>query len=235
MVLIEVTNLEKKFGNNYALKGVSFNIEKGDFVSIFGPNGAGKTTLLKIISTQIKPSAGNIFYNGVALKDLSDDFRNYFGVISHQPFLYENLTAYENLKFYGGLYSVHNLNDRIISLLKSVELYQRKDDYVRNYSRGMLQRLSIARALLHDPEIILLDEPYTGLDQHASYILTNILKEQFGKNKTILMITHNLSKGYELATKILIMKKGKIVYNENKSAIEEQEFEDIYLSVVSGK
>ncbi|WP_246798626.1 ABC transporter ATP-binding protein [Deferribacter autotrophicus] len=235
MTLIKVTNLEKKFGNNYALKGVSFNIEKGDFVSIFGPNGAGKTTLLKIISTQIKPTAGNIFYNGVALKDLPDDFRNYFGVISHQPFLYENLTAYENLKFYGGLYNVQNLDNKIISLLKSVELYQRKDDYVRNYSRGMLQRLSIARALLHDPEIILLDEPYTGLDQHASHILTNILKEQFGKNKTILMITHNLSKGYELATKIMVMKKGKIVYNENKSVIPEHEFEDIYLSVVSGK
>lgn len=231
--IIKVKNLTKKFGKNIALNSVNFSVNQGDFISIFGPNGAGKSTLLKLLSTQIRPTDGDIFFNGIKLSDLSSDFRRYFGVISHQPFLYENLSAYENLKFYGSLYGVGNLEDRINTLLRNVELISRKHDLVRNYSRGMLQRLSIARALIHDPEIIFLDEPYTGLDQHASNILTNILKSQFDNNKTILMITHNLQKGYELATKIMVLNKGDIVLFEEKELLPPSEFEDIYLSTVS--
>ncbi|MGA1862354.1 ABC transporter ATP-binding protein [Deferribacter thermophilus] len=231
--IIKVKNLTKRFGENVALNRATFSISRGDFVSIFGPNGAGKSTLLKLLSTQIRPTDGDIFYNGTKLADISSDFRKCFGVISHQPFLYENMSAYENLKFYGSLYGVENLEDRVNELLKSVELIGRKHDMVKNYSRGMLQRLSIARALIHDPDIIFLDEPYTGLDQHASNILTNILKSQFDKNKTILMITHNLQKGYELATKIMILNKGEIMLYEDKDLLPSTEFEDIYLSTVT--
>lgn len=229
---IKIDKVRKSYGHIDALRGVSFSLEKGDFLSIFGPNGAGKSTLLKILSAQTRPTKGKVYFAGVDLSKQPNNFRKTFGVISHLPFLYENLSAFDNLKFYGKLYGVDNIEVKVEDILKKVELLDRKNDYVRGYSRGMLQRLSIARALIHDPEIILLDEPYTGLDQHASYILTNILREQFKNNKTIIMVTHNLSRGYDLSTKIAIMKKGEIVMFEQKENIPEDEFEDIYISLL---
>lgn len=230
---IKLQNVKKSYGHFNALTEVSFELFKGDFLSIFGPNGAGKSTLLKILSAQTRPTKGKVLFDNVELNSKPNEFRKEFGVISHLPFLYENLSAEENLRFYGKIYCVDNIEKRVDELLKKVELVSRKKDMVRNYSRGMLQRLSIARALVHDPEIILLDEPYTGLDQHASYILTNILKEQFEHRKTIIMVTHNLSRGYDLASKIVILKQGKIVFMENKNDVPEYEFEDIYLARVS--
>lgn len=233
-VFIKLQNVKKSYGNFNALTDISFDLFRGDFLSIFGPNGAGKSTLLKILSAQTRHTKGKVLFDNVELNNKPNDFRKSFGVISHLPFLYENLSAEENLKFYGKIYSVKDVYKRVDELLKKVELINRKKDLVRNYSRGMLQRLSIARALVHNPDIILLDEPYTGLDQHASYILTNILKEQFEDKKTIIMVTHNLSRGYDLASKILIMKQGKIAFMEDKINIPEYEFEDIYLATVSG-
>lgn len=233
-VFIKLQNVKKSYGNFNALTDISFDLFRGDFLSIFGPNGAGKSTLLKILSAQTRHTKGKVLFDNVELNSKPNEFRKSFGVISHLPFLYENLTAEENLKFYGKIYSVKDINRRVDELLKKVELINRKKDLVRNYSRGMLQRLSIARALVHNPDIILLDEPYTGLDQHASYILTNILKEQFENKKTIIMVTHNLSRGYDLASKIVIMKQGKIAFMEDKINVPEYEFEDIYLATVSG-
>lgn len=232
-VFIRLQNVKKSYGNFNALTDISFDLFRGDFLSIFGPNGAGKSTLLKILSAQTRHTKGKVLFDNVELNSKPNEFRKSFGVISHLPFLYENLTAEENLKFYGKIYSVKDINKRVDELLKKVELTNRKKDLVRNYSRGMLQRLSIARALVHNPDIILLDEPYTGLDQHASYILTNILKEQFENKKTIIMVTHNLSRGYDLASKIVIMKQGKIAFMEDKINVPEYEFEDIYLATVS--
>ncbi|MCB4203385.1 ABC transporter ATP-binding protein [Deferribacterales bacterium Es71-Z0220] len=229
---IKLDNVKKSYGHIDALKGVSFSLEKGDFLSIFGPNGAGKSTLLKILSAQTRPTKGKVYFSGIDLTKQPDEFRKTFGVISHLPFLYENLSAFDNLKFYAKIYGVDNIEVKVEEILKKVELLNRKNDYVRGYSRGMLQRLSIARALIHDPEIILLDEPYTGLDQHASYILTNILREQFKNKKTIIMVTHNLSRGYDLGSKIAIMKKGEIALFEKKENIPESEFEDIYISTL---
>lgn len=229
---IKLDKVGKSYGHIEALRGVSFSLEKGDFLSIFGPNGAGKSTLLKILSAQTRPTKGKVYFAGIDLSNQPNNFRKTFGVVSHLPFLYENLSAFDNLKFYGKLYGVDNIEAKVEDILKKVELLDRKNDYVRGYSRGMLQRLSIARALIHDPEIILLDEPYTGLDQHASYILTNILREQFKNNKTIIMVTHNLSRGYDLSSKIAIMKKGEIVMFEQKENIPEDEFEDIYISLL---
>lgn len=229
---IKVDKVKKSYGHINALVEVSFTLNKGDFLTIFGPNGAGKSTLLKVLSAQTRPSSGKVYFNGIDLSKQPDNFRKTFGVISHLPFLYENLTAMDNLKFYGKIYGITDLQERVIEILKKVELIDRKSDFVRNYSRGMIQRLSIARALLHEPEIILLDEPYTGLDQHASYILTNILREQFENRKTIIMVTHNLSRGFDLGSKIAIMKKGEIAFFEAKENIPENELEDIYISVI---
>lgn len=230
---IRLDKVTKKYGHVEALKGVSFELQKGDFLTVLGPNGAGKSTLLKILSTQTRPTTGDLVFEGTPVKKLTDDYRSNFGVISHQPFLYENLSAEENLRFYGKIYNVPNLNDRIKQLLEKVELTRRKDDPIRTYSRGMLQRISIARALVHDPDLIFLDEPYTGLDQHASHMLTNILLDQFEHHKTIVLVTHNLSLGYSLASKIGIMSRGNFALFDEKANIAEADFEKTYLDVVA--
>ncbi len=229
--LISLQKVGKKYGHITALNDVSFEIESNSFVVIFGANGAGKSTLLKILSHQTRNTTGSVLYSGVPLNKLDDDFRAKFGVISHQPFVYENLSALENLEFYGRLYGVKNIAEKAKELLKKVDLFHRRDDVVRTFSRGMLQRISIARALVHDPEIIFLDEPYTGLDSVATLTLTNLLKEQLGDNKTIVMVTHDLKIGLELASNVLVMNKGKLVYNKQKSEIDVDNFEQEYLEL----
>jgi heme exporter protein A len=231
--LVEFKKVNKKYGHIHALRDVSVSLNKGEFVSVFGPNGAGKSTFLKLLCTMTPPTSGQILYEGTPLSKLQDSFRSRFGVISHQPFLYSELTALENLRFYAKMYDVQNIDERIKVLLDKVELYKRRNDKVRGYSRGMLQRLSITRALLHDPEIVVLDEPYTGLDTHASDILTRILMELFGAQKTIVMVTHNMKQGYDAASRLAIIKGGKLVFNEEKSKISVQEFDERYIEAVS--
>ena len=215
------------------MRDVSISFEKGEFVSVFGPNGAGKSTFLKLLCTMTSPTSGNILYEGTPLKKLKDDFRSRFGVISHQPFLYSELTAMENLRFYAKLYNVQNIDERIKELMNKVELYKRRNDKVRGYSRGMLQRLSITRALLHNPDIVVLDEPYTGLDTHASDILTRILVELFDSKHTIIMVTHNLKQGYDASSRLAIIRRGKVVFDDKKENIALTDFEHIYTEAVS--
>ena len=228
--LVALRNVTKRYGHVTAVRDLSLDITEGSFTAIFGPNGAGKSTLLKILSNQTRPTTGEILYSGVPAKKLDDSFRSKFGVISHQPFVYENLTAQENLEFYASLYGVKNPRARALELLKKVDLYARRSDPVRTFSRGMLQRVSIARSLVHDPQMIFLDEPYTGLDSVASASLTEILREQLEGKKTILMVTHDLKVGLELASQIIIMKKGEKVYSESRQTIDSNEFEKIYLA-----
>lgn len=227
--LISIKNIYKKYSSVTALNNVTLDIKKGEFLSVFGPNGAGKSTLLKIISMQTRPSSGEAEYMGVSFKKTGDDFRRNFGVISHQPFVYENMTAMENLEFYASLYSVKNIKEKACELLQKLDLYGRRNDPVRSFSRGMLQRVSIARALIHSPEIIFLDEPYTGLDSLASEKLTNLLRGQLNDGKTVIMVTHDIYTGTDLATDIMIMRKGGIVYKEKKENTDIAAFKDIYL------
>ncbi|MGE4267930.1 MAG: ABC transporter ATP-binding protein [Deferribacterales bacterium] len=231
--LVEFKKVNKKYGHIHALRDVSVSLNKGEFVSVFGPNGAGKSTFLKLLCTMTPPTSGQILYENTPLNKLQDSFRSRFGVISHLPFLYSELTALENLRFYARMYDVQNIDERIKLLLDKVELYKRRNDKVRGYSRGMLQRLSITRALLHDPEIVVLDEPYTGLDTHASDILTRILMELFGEQKTIVMVTHNMKQGYDAASRLAIIKGGRLVFNEEKARISVQEFDERYIEAVS--
>lgn len=231
--LIQFSKVNKKYGHIHALKDVSVSFDKGEFISIFGPNGAGKSTFLKLLCTMTSPTTGNITYEGTPLKKLKDDYRSMFGVISHQPFLYSELTAMENLRFYASLYGVKNMDERIKELLEKVELYKRRSDKVRGYSRGMLQRLSITRALLHDPDVIVLDEPYTGLDTHASDILTRILKELFDSKRTIIMVTHNIKQGYDASSRLAIIRRGQMVFDQPKTSVSMTEFEEVYTEAVS--
>lgn len=230
--MIEVSSLWKSYGPVDALRGIDLKIEKGEFLTIFGPNGAGKSTLLKILSTIIKPTSGKVSIDGIDLSTANEDARNRIGVISHKAFLYGNLTAQENLLFFGRLYDVPKLNDRITELLTEVGLQHRANDMVRTFSRGMLQRLTIARAIIHNPAIILLDEPYTGLDQHAARMLRNLLKKLHTEEKTILMTTHDITNGLEVSDRIVIQLLGRIVFEDRSDNQTVESFEKIYFEKV---
>ena len=231
--LISLEKAVKTYGHLYALKNIDLSIYKGSSLVIFGPNGAGKSTLLKILSMQCRLSSGSLLYNNIPYKKLSDDFRQNFGIISHQSFLYGGLTAFENLKFYASLYGIEDSEEKAASLLKRLDIYKRKDDLVRSFSRGMLQKISIARALIHNPEIIFLDEPYSGLDAYAAIELTNILKEQLQNKKTIIMVTHDINTGLALSDNVAVMNKGKIVYKKAKNEIDENSFNKIYMQQIA--
>jgi len=229
---IETENLKRSFGHIDALNGINLKVPYGDFLTIFGPNGAGKTTLIKILSNLIYPSSGKAIIHGDDLSKNGDAIRSKIGLISHNTFSYNNLTPYENLKFYGKLHGLPNLENRIEELLKEVDLFQRSQDPVRTFSRGMQQRLAIARAMLNNPSIIFLDEPYTGLDQHATKILTGILKKLHTTQNTIIMTTHNLKQGLEVSDEVIIMASGKIVFQKPALEIILDEFEQIYFDCV---
>lgn len=229
---ISVSQLTKAFGNHYALRGISFQVEKGEFLTIFGPNGAGKSTLIRILSTITKATSGDVTVAGFSLQRQPEKIRSQIGVIAHQTFLYEDLTAEENLRFYGKLYEVANLTEKIESIIEEVGLGLRRRDRVRTFSRGMQQRLSIARAMLHDPALLLLDEPYTGLDQHASEMLTGWLKRLSSSERTTLMVTHDLERGLDMADRVAILSSGRLVFEKPKNEVEANTFRQTYYDLV---
>lgn len=224
--------LTKAFGPILALKGVDIRLEKGEFLTILGPNGAGKTTLIKILATLMRPTSGKVRIAGHDLADGGEALRQRIGVISHQTYLYENLTAYENLRFYGRMYGVGDLDGRIDQVMEEVGLKGRRDHLVRTYSRGMQQRLSIARALIHSPSVLLLDEPYTGLDQHATRMLTDLLIRLRDGERTVVLTTHQLAQGLELSDFVAILVGGRILYWEKVKGLDINDLEEAYFKHV---
>lgn len=230
--IIQVKGLTKTFGHIAALRGINLTLNEGDFLTLFGPNGAGKTTLIRILSTLLKPTSGQVIVAGCDLAEGGEELRKKIGVISHQVYLYGNLTAYENIIFYAKLYNVPNTAKRVEEVISEVGLAERKHDLVRTFSRGMLQRLSIARAIVHDPQIVLLDEPYTGLDQHAAQMLKTLLLRLHHDKRTIILITHNLQRGVEMGSRLAIQVKGKIIFHEYQEKVNLANFEELYFKHV---
>jgi heme exporter protein A len=228
---LEVRELSRTFGARRALDKVSFELPRGAFLSIFGPNGAGKTTMLKVLSTLTTPSKGQARVLGYDVVKDAVELREHIGFISHNPLLYPDLTAEENLTFFAEMYCIPDPEQRVRELLAAVELDHRRLDLVSGFSRGMIQRLSIARALLHRPEIIFLDEPYSGLDPHAMDILDSLIA-QIRSEHTFVMISHDLTKGLELCSHALILAKGKVVLFDEKDALDPEQFKDTYRSTV---
>ena len=228
---LEVRDLSRTFGARKALDGVSFELPRGAFLSIFGPNGAGKTTMLKVLSTLTNPSKGSARVVGFDVVEDAVELREHIGFISHNPLLYPDLTAEENLQFFAELYGLDDPDARVKELLTAVELDHRRLDAVRTFSRGMIQRLSIARALLHRPDVIFLDEPYSGLDPHAMDILDSLIAAVRDKH-TFVMISHDLQKGLELCSHALILAKGRIVLFEEREAIDPDAFAATYRATV---
>ncbi|MCP4724359.1 MAG: ABC transporter ATP-binding protein [bacterium] len=232
-IFFEAKDIIKRFGRSSILKGLNLKVRSGEFISIFGPNGAGKTTFLKISAMIISPSEGDIFIYGKNTKDAGDRARVEIGFIAHDTFLYRNLTARENLEFYGKMYGVNDLKDTVESRLNSVGLLNRADDIITRFSRGMLQRLTIARAFLHDPSIMFLDEPYTGLDSTASVLLNNLIEEFYDTEKAGILTTHNLDQGYDIASRLIILDNGKIEFDVEKDSVSKQDFRNKYAEIIS--
>ncbi len=229
---IQATKLVKAFGHIHALRGMDLSINHGENLTIFGPNGAGKTTLIRILSGLVAPTSGKALINGWDLSNGDPEPRKEIGVISHHTYLYNNLTPVENLRFFGEIYGMDRLEERIAKAIEEVELTDRQDDLVKNFSRGMQQRVSIARATLHEPKILFLDEPYTGLDQHAAKNLKKILHRLHTEERTIVMVTHNIARGLEMCDRVMIQVSGRIVSDQPIDEIDREYYENVYFETV---
>ncbi|MEH7073995.1 ABC transporter ATP-binding protein [Neobacillus drentensis] len=209
--MIEIKKLTKQADNKLILRSVDLSIKKGETVAILGPNGAGKSTLLKVLATLIKPTSGLIKVNGMDLKKNHIQIKKIMGYLPHSSLLYDHYTPLENIVFFGNIYGVKNVEQRAIELVKEVGLSFFLNEPVKNFSRGMIQRIAIARAIVHEPDILLLDEPHTGLDQGAIGILNNVILSMKAKGTTTLMVTHDFKQAAEICDRIIIVKNGKIV------------------------
>ncbi|HSQ16707.1 MAG TPA: heme ABC exporter ATP-binding protein CcmA, partial [Anaerolineales bacterium] len=217
---IEVRKLTKAFGHQVALRGVDLQVAEGEFLALFGPNGAGKTTLMRIIASLARPTGGTVRVCGVELGKAGTSLRRQIGLISHNPLLYGDLTPDENLRFFARMYDLPDAAARIDAVLDQVGLAARRHDPVRTFSRGMVQRLAIARAILHDPAIMLLDEPYTGLDQDASAMLDAVLKQIAAQGRTVVMTSHDLARAADLASRFDVLSRGVIAASVQRSQID---------------
>ena len=254
--MIELRKLTKAFGSKVALRGVDLRVEAGESLVIFGPNGAGKSTLIRILSSLSRPTGGRVLIGGLDLATHADGIRRYLGVVSHAPLLYDSLTAEENLRFFAQLYGMKDPAPRIAEMLERVGLTARRNDLVRTFSRGMVQRLAIARALLHDPQVLLLDEPDTGLDPQAAEMLHDLLMQVSGRmgerenesddggphsptpplpySRTIVTVTHSIERGLAIADRVVILAGGKIVFAGSARGMSQTEFRPLYDKYVGG-
>ena len=211
---MEIKALKKTFGLKPVLRGVELSLSRGERVALLGANGAGKTTLLRILAGLTKPTAGTACINGLDIVRDARQVRYLVGFVAHQPYLYEELTAMENLLFFGRMYSVQSLQQRAEELLRRVGLERRAQERVSALSRGQVQRLSLARALLHSPQILLLDEPDAGLDEEGNVLLEALLDEHIAQAGTILFTTHHLELAQKLSNRIVTLSGGRIIHQD---------------------
>ena len=224
---LQARALEKWYGPLPAVRGIDFTLAPGEFLTVFGPNGAGKTTLLRMLCGAVRPTRGAALAGGEEVGK-SDAARRRIGLLSHQTFLYPGLSAAENLDFYARLYALPRRRELVAASLESVGLADRAGHRVRTFSRGMQQRLALARTLLHRPDVVLLDEPYTGLDPHAAALLRGILDRLKDGRTTVVLVTHNLSQGLEQADRVVVQVAGRWVSDEPRSAVDAATFERVY-------
>lgn len=226
--MIEINDLTRSFGHYVALDGVSLSIGVGEFVTLMGPNGAGKTTLLRILATLLRPTSGTVRIAGLDPARARADVRRRIGFLSHRTLLYDDLSAEQNLHFYARLYGLSDSQASIDELLERVGLADRCRDPVRTFSRGMQQRLAVVRAVLHRPSVLLLDEPYTGLDPHAAEALSALLVGLAGEGCTILLTTHDLERGLAVGNRIVVLSRGRVVYDAPVESLYPATFPDLY-------
>jgi heme exporter protein A len=222
---LEGHGISKSFGSSRVLDGLAISLDGGQMVCLLGRNGAGKTTLLRVLSGLLRPSAGEMRLDGEILDFADDHNRQAVGLVMHQPYLYEHLTGMENLRFYSRLYQTGLEEKELVSHLSRVGLGKSGQKPVRGYSRGMKQRLTLARALLHDPKILLLDEPYTGLDLAGSQLLNKLLLEEQEQGRLILATMHELTYAHQIAKRFDLLSRGKIAESVTNKNLSLQELE----------
>jgi heme exporter protein A len=205
------SGVSRHFGRRRALNRVSFRCEAGEILALLGPNGAGKSTLLSIAATLLVPSSGTVQYGEPGRSDAGGSLRARIGLLGHDLYLYPELSASENLRFFGRLYDVPNLGPRIDAALERAGLTDRQNDHVSGFSRGMRQRLAVERALLHDPRLVLLDEPFTGLDDAATGALQRRLGSLRDEGRIVLLTTHDLETIEPIATRAVMLRNGRLI------------------------
>ncbi|MEX2526366.1 MAG: ABC transporter ATP-binding protein [Gemmatimonadota bacterium] len=230
--LLEARGLVRDFGPHRAVADVDLTLDVGELMALFGPNGAGKSTLLRLLSGSLRPTEGELHFRGVPFMPGDPRVARQVGVLSHRSFLYRHLTARENLRFYGRLYGVVGLEERVARRLETVGLQARMDHRVATFSRGMVQRLALARTLLHDPALVVLDEPFTGLDLDAALRLSRVLTEVRSDQRAVILVTHDLQRGRELATRVGVMSRGRLEVQAPAHSLDGPGLEALYRRVV---
>ncbi|MBU8879821.1 heme ABC exporter ATP-binding protein CcmA [Bacillus sp. FJAT-29790] len=212
--MLEMKNITKMIGDKIILRNFSLALGAGESVAIIGPNGAGKSTFFKIAAGLMQPTSGEIRLNGEKTRKKSLLLKKKIGYLGHESFLYSSLSPLENLLFYGKLYKVKNIEKRAMELLRAVGLHYFKDLPIRSFSRGMMQRLAIARVLLAEPDVLLLDEPHTGLDQEAINLLNSLIKERQSKGISILLISHDFEQVMRVCDRVTVLNKGRVITSQ---------------------
>ncbi|GAC1401230.1 MAG: ABC transporter ATP-binding protein [Ktedonobacteraceae bacterium] len=230
---MSISGLKKAYALKPILRGIDLTVQRGECVAILGANGTGKTTVLRILAGLTKPSAGIILVEGFDMLKDAQAIRQRVGFVAHQPYLYEELTALENLLFFGRMYTVEHTKERALQLMQRVGLEKRIHERVNTFSRGQVQRLAWARALLHTPHLLLLDEPDTGLDQEGYALIDTLLQEHTERGGTTLFTTHQLDRALSLSTYIVLLNKGRIVYQQKTASIVVAELQRVYQQVVT--
>ena len=228
---IQVDALTRTFGRRVAIRGLTFAVNDGECLALFGPNGAGKTTLLRILAGLLRPTSGAAHIGGIKLPG-GAHARAVVGLISHQSMLYSALTARENVEFTARLYGIESPRRAAMRALQRMRLEERAESPVRSLSRGMQQRVSIARAIVHEPRVVLLDEPYTGLDETGAGALTAALESLKSSGAALVLVTHHLGEGLALATHTAIMRDGRFVKHEPRGTVELDAYRDVYREAI---
>lgn len=226
-------DLTKSFGRFTALRSLSLEVSSGEFVTIVGRNGAGKTTFLKIVSSVIRSYKGDVLLAGKNLKDADDAARRMIGFVSHESLLYKDLTVRDNLSFYARMYGIPDRERTIDEAVRRVDLDAKSSTVVGALSRGMKQRLSLARAFLHDPALLLLDEPFTGLDERACEVLDGTLDGFKRGGGTAVMVTHDIERGWRHSDRVVVFEKGRIVHETNPRETSVDAFRSEYRRILA--
>ena len=226
--LVEIRGLRKAYGLKPILRNIDLTIEDGASLALLGANGAGKTTLLRTLACLTRPNAGTCIVDGYDVTREAQTVRQIVGVVAHQPYLYEELTVMENLLFFGRMYNVANAQDRAQNLLRRVGLERRQKERVGTLSRGQVQRLSWARAFLHTPRLLLLDEADTGLDLEGHILVDELLREHSARGGTTLFTTHQPERAIELSSQVALLSGGRIVYEHPTQSLTLDELRSSY-------
>ena len=230
---IEVRGVRKAYGRSIALNDLDLQVPWGRALTVFGPNGSGKTTLIKVLATLSKPDSGTVRIAGLDARRDGTLARRLVGVLTHDPLLYDDLTARENLRFAARMFGLGDVDEQIEDISDRLDVTVRLDQRVGTLSHGWKKRFSLARALLHDPPILLMDEPESGLDEQALTGLGEVIREESVLRRTVLLTTHNFERGLQFGDEVAILSKGRLVYREEAARVRDADaLRDTYAQYV---